>query len=115
MTEENELGDAIAKLTGTIKEVADRKDAKKASGETAGAETDGLHELSTKAAAYDAALLSVRQSQALKDQHDKDADLKAQIAEAVKAALTNTRAPSLAAAIGTGSGRPVDAGRRRPF
>jgi len=111
MTEENELSQEIAKLTGTIKEVADRKDAKKATGETAGAETDGLHEMATKAAAYDAALLSVRQSQALKDQRDKDADLQGQIAEAVKAALKNVRSPSMAAAIGTGNGE-LSAGRR---
>ncbi len=102
MTEENELTEAIGKLTGQIKEVADRKDAKASAGETPAPEIDGLHDIAQKAAAYDAALLSIRQSQALKDQRDKDGEVDERIQAAVKAALLNVRNPSMAGQIGSG-------------
>ena len=111
MSEENELIEAIRGLTGEIKEVADRKDAKKAAGATQAApETDGLAELSAKAAKYDAALTSIAQSKALKDAREEGAERKAEIDAAVKAALKDIRTPSLAAAIGQGP-TPNDAGR----
>src|ERR1700690_4272755 len=91
VTEENELTEAINGLMGQIKEVADRKDAKKAAGETGGAEIDGAAEIARKASAYDAALLSVRQSQALKDKRDEDADVAERVAAEVKAQLKNVR------------------------
>lgn len=111
MSEENELLEAINGLTGQIKEVADRHDAKKATGDDASPEKDGVQEIARKASAYDAALLSVRQSQALKDKHEEDADTQERVDAAVKAALRNVRTPSLAAAIGAGPSVPDDGGR----
>lgn len=110
MTEENELLEAIQGLTKQIGDVADRHDAKKASGETPSGETDGLKSIADKAAAYDAALYSVRQSQALADKRESDADINDRVAAAVKAALKNNRLPSMAGAIGNG-GEPTADGR----
>ena len=112
MTEERELSDKVSELIATMKEVTNRKEAKKADGAVGGPEADGLQELAAKAAAYDAMLLSAKQDRALADKHEADADQEERIAAAVKAALKSTRAPSIAAIIGQGPApKPLDGGR----
>jgi hypothetical protein len=108
MSSEEELTEALNGLSQQIKEVANRKDAKKVRGEPSGAETDGLYELAGKAAEADAALHSIRQDEALKAKREADAEIKARVDAAIRDALKNSRVPSLAAAIGAG---PSDDGR----
>jgi HK97 family phage major capsid protein len=108
VSEEKELGDKIDQLIKQIGDVAARKDAKKADGATsAPAETDGLKELSDRAAALDTELLAIKQSRALAEAREGE---NARIEEAVKAALKANRLPSMAGAIGSG---PSDFGDSR--
>ncbi len=102
MTDESELTDRVSELVAQIKTVNDRAEAKKAKGETPGPEIDGKHELAAKAAAYDALLHSANQSAALADKRDADTEMAERVEAAVKAALKNVRAPSIAAQIGQG-------------
>lgn len=113
MTEESELADRVSELVQQIKVVNDRQQAKKAAGETGGAEADGKAELAAKAAAYDALLHDANQNKALSDKHDADAEMAERVDAAIKAALKNVRAPSIAAMIGQGAA-PVSGSRFIP-
>ena len=99
---DKELADAIREHTAEIRKLADRYDEKKLAGETPSGELDGMHEVAGKATAADSKKYSADQSAALRDERERQADEDERIAAAVKAALKNTRIPSLAAAIGAG-------------
>jgi len=115
MSEEKEIGEQIAELTGEIRKISERRTeatkAGTADGGRAAAADDG-------ATAVSAQLVELtRQVAALRGEDEKkasDAARKAEIEEAVKAVLKNTRGASLAGAIGTGSPGEINDSRLIP-
>ena len=110
MSEEEALREFTAELA-KIREVADRHDTKKAEGSTPSGELDGIQELAKRLSALEGGHFSAQQDDALKAKHEADAERKAEVDAAVKAALKNVRPSSMAQVIGAGPNPNANAGR----
>jgi len=115
VSDEKDIGEHIAELTGEIRKISERRaEALKAStadGGRAAAAEDGIKDVSGQLVEL------TRQVAALRAEDDKkasDAARKAEIEEAVKAVLKTQRVPSMAGAIGTGNPGEINDSRLIP-